>query len=276
MEHPIHLAIGSLHISFSVPDVRWRAFVAHRYAPYLAGAPLRGGLRVDIAGGPVPRHNALTVSRDRSGWRIDREDFVSRSSSDFAVTDLHVLRDRYSFDSWLRVFCTLCGAGDGRLLMHSAAHHDAGGIYLFPGRSGSGKSTITRLLGKGSALSDELVLVSRGGDGIRASSTPFWGELRKGTGTVFDAPVRGIFFLRHGTQLSARRLPPPETLRRLMTTVLFFSDEPEAVGRILDSGAALAESLPAFELSFTLRDTRDDVLACVRTALARQEDIHAL
>jgi hypothetical protein len=253
------LRIGSLTFSFYTHDRRWRDFLKKYFGVFSVTAPAHN--TIEIVPGRLSRRKLLYVERKDDRWIIERADFASSSSSDFRKTVLTVERDKYSFNSWLRVFCTLFGVSRSSILLHSAGVCSGERVYIFPGRSGAGKSTITRLLGKGSALSDELVLVnSSRKKSVIASSTPFWGELKKGSGKLFAAPVGGLFFLRHGPALSVSRLSRGEALKRLLPTILFFAKEQTSIDRLLSLAVGVVQQVPSFELTFSLRTSRGDII----------------
>jgi len=267
MKRTIALSVGNAPLTFFLPDTSWHSFIKKYYGPYLVPRSLRASPRIGIMQLPSGSNGELSVDRDGGQWNIKRGDFTSRSTANFLSTELNIVKDRFSLNSWLRIFLSLYGAARSQLLIHSAGYYHSGGVYLFPGRSGSGKSTITRLLGKDSALSDELVIVSSGKNNVQASSTPFWGELKKGSGSIFTGPLRGIFFLRHGAGISARRIDSGMGLRKLLPTVLFFSHDHATVSRVLALSAAFVKRLPAYELTFSLRNTRAEVINCIEHAL---------
>jgi hypothetical protein len=151
---------------------------------------------------------------------------------------------------------------DQILLMHhlatrrGAIHHAAGGIardrlFLFLGRSGAGKSTITQLLikhGGMELLSDDRV-ISRCIDGRWLGyGTPWPGEA--GVARNASAPLGGLFFLKQSTDLRMERLTPSEALDRLLpvTSVLWFA--PELFVPQLTYLRELVETVPAFDLHF--------------------------
>jgi ABC-type cobalamin/Fe3+-siderophores transport system ATPase subunit len=135
--------------------------------------------------------------------------------------------------------------------------------YVFPGRSGSGKSTLIRKLGKGRALSDELVLVYLDGDIVTAASTPFWGELKRGRSRAVTARLRGFFFPRKGDRCFREPLPFNETLRQLLATVLFFARDPGTVQTMLSLASHVAGKVPAWNLVSALATEKEALLSCL-------------
>ena len=142
------------------------------------------------------------------------------------------------------------------LLLHSAGIVQGGMAHLFSGVSGSGKSTVCRLLSQEpgySILHDDMVSVSQTEDGFQAWSTPLSGEMpaKRNTG----APLRAAFFLKHGqtnyiTRLSGRKAAGQ--LARSLVPPLIATNGSLAVKATesLRPVLALAESIPCYELHF--------------------------
>jgi hypothetical protein len=154
------------------------------------------------------------------------------------------------------------------LLIHGAGYHYRNETYLFPGRSGAGKSTITRLLGKKDALSDELTLLHLDETGIIAYSTPFWGELQQGGKYTLSGKLKGIFTLRHGKTLSVIPSDFVSILRALLITTLFFAETPSFMKRLLRVSETIARSVDGFEMTFPKNASRINLLKSMHEALA--------
>ncbi|MHB9154992.1 MAG: hypothetical protein ACYC5N_04770 [Endomicrobiales bacterium] len=257
------LTIGTLTVAFECPSPAWRSFIAKRYAAYLAPRGLKTHARVSLRPGRFTALKNLRVSRSGNSVFIQRRDFRSLSNAGMRRTVLQVQRNRYSLDSWLRVFFTLLGLERSALLVHGAGAAFGNNSYLFPGRSGRGKSTLIRLLGRKHALSDELTLVFLRRGRVFCASTPFWGELRRGPGRAFHAPARGIYFIRHAKKAALRPVPRTTALKQLLRTVLFFDHAPASMEDLLALAAEIASAVPAFDLPFSLKTRRQEILKLI-------------
>jgi hypothetical protein len=215
----------------------------------------------------------VTVERTLNGWNIQREDFSSSSDSSFRSTVLFVQKNKYSFDSWFRIFITLAGLSRSHLLVHSAGISFRSYTCLFPGRSGRGKSTLIKKVGKQHALSDELVLVSAGGASITASSTPFWGELKRGTGNLFSAPLKSLYFLQRASSASVKKMEQGAALSELLPAVLFFANEPCSVRKVFSLSSRIVRKVPAYSLSFSLDHNPKTILSLIRDNAKKPEAI---
>lgn len=260
------IAIGPLAVTCMCDDRSFDALIARDYKMFLS--PRHTGLPVRIMPLTSPSTDDLAVTANRRGITIARDDFHSRSDAAFTLTDLYIHRDTYSLNSWLRIFLTLAGLRRGILLVHGAGWRDGTGAWLFAGRSGAGKSTITRILGKRHALSDELTLLHHAGAGTTAYSTPFWGELQRGGEQSRRGALRGICSLRHGAAVDLTPAARPHTLRTLLSTILFFSDNAGLMRRLLATAAAITRTTPGYTLTFS-RDARPaSITRTLREAVA--------
>ena len=266
MNLPCTVKIGNIPITFFCPSSGWRSFLKANYKPFISKTTARRAIKVFIQPVFEPDHSRKKLVADnKSGnWHIKRYDFESSSSSNFKKTILAVEKNKYAFDSWLRVFFTHCGITRGAFLLHGAGYSLGNKTFVFPGRSGKGKSTIIRIIGKSGALTDELVCVFKKGRSFFAASTPFWGELKKGTGKLYCGRLKKLFFLRHGKALKARGIPQRESLKELLKTVLFFSKNPEHVELLLNRLQGLACFAPCAKLFFRKDSSKKAILNTLR------------
>ena len=268
------IKIGQTKITFQCPSKKWLNFIKRHYAPFiLRNATVRGFL-VRIAGefSPAPADKKLSVERKSGKWAINRYDSVSRSSRDLKHTFLSVENNKYAFDSWLRIFFTLCGTLNGSMLLHGAGYSSPGGIFVFPGRSGTGKSTMIKILGKPGALTDELVCVFRSGKGYCAASTPFWGELQKGSGRVFSGRLSGLFFLRHGKNTMLGNVSRKLAVRNILKTAMFFPRDNASVKMLFNEAFGLATKVPSRVISFRKDSKREEILGLIRSETNENKD----
>jgi hypothetical protein len=142
------------------------------------------------------------------------------------------------------------------LLLHSSGVMRDGNAYVFSGVSGAGKSTACRLLSREpsfTVLHDDAIAVTQAEDGFQAWSTPLSGEMpaRHSRG----APLKAVFFLKHGQTNYATRLNGKKAAMMLALNVMppitvsngVLVLEPEESLKLL---LTLAESVPCYELYF--------------------------
>ncbi len=117
-----------------------------------------------------------------------------------------------------------------RMLMHCSVLEYDGSGYAFLGRSGTGKSTHTRLwLGLLTPTrvinGDKPILEYKEGE-FTAYGTPWMGK--EGWGTNASVPLKGLCFLEQAKVNSIERLSPQQAASRLFLQVLMPYKEEEA------------------------------------------------
>jgi hypothetical protein len=153
----------------------------------------------------------------------------------------------YPLDQLLLMYAL---AGRGGACMHAAAVDVDGVGYLFPGRSGAGKSTIARSFTSRNRalLSDDRVVVRKIGDKFRCFGTPWAGDA--GIAENRNLPLNGIFFIRHGNENRIETITPREAFERLMpvTSIPWYDDK--VMPAVLSFCEDLVLHLPVYELHF--------------------------
>lgn len=246
------LELGGFHLAVESDDPSLLAIARERYAGFLGGGP--ADWRLVVRSGPLAASGVpdVVVERVEGGDRvaIRRDDFLGHL--DFgkrAVEATFADPDRFSLDSFMRVMMSLVLLEAPGLLVHAASLARDEGAYLFPGRSGSGKTTVARLSPDAILLSDELSIVTLERGGAVCHGTPFWGELARG-GTNRRRRLRAVHFLAQADHDAARPLGPRAALQALLPNVVFFARDAGLVGRVVTAAAALVESAPCFALAF--------------------------
>ena len=156
----------------------------------------------------------------------------------------------FAVESFLRIAYSFLAVDRGGLLLHSAGVLRDGRGYIFPGQSGTGKSTIASLATPTEAvLSDEMVVVRKGGDGYLVYSTPFFGT-NPSAGRNIAAPLRAAFLPVKDQAVYLKEARPAQALAKLLAGVLFFGQEPALNRRLVDIGADVVARVPFYELHF--------------------------
>jgi len=159
------------------------------------------------------------------------------------------VRHEYALDSLLRMFLSWALLPEQGFLLHAATVVHHGKAYVFFGRSGAGKSTVSRLSPSGSVLTDEISLLKCVDGEWRAFGTPFWGEFCA-DGQNTSAPMAGLFRLVQSPSNSTERLRPAELLRALLSCVLFFSSQPRDHERLLPILTTACRDVRGYNLQF--------------------------
>ena len=136
-------------------------------------------------------------------------------------------------------------------LLHAAGINLNGRGYIFPGKSGAGKSTITRqfaALGDTALLSDDRIVVRKIEGGFKAFGTPWPGEA--GIALNKSAPLSSIFFINHGSANRIKEITTQEALARLLPVTSIPWYDREIMDKILTFCEDLIMHVPIYELYF--------------------------
>jgi len=186
---------------------------------------------------------------------LQRADF--NAEIDFANERVHIdyVGHPPALQSALRAATGLLLARRGGLLLHASAVVSGERAFLFPGPSGAGKTTIARLAGQRSVLSDEIAAVFPHAGGYGTAFTPFWGDLANERRMVAGAGVAGIFFPLADDEVRIERMTPARAIARLLPCVFRCFCEENLERSLLDIAARLALAVPCALLRFR-RDPR--------------------
>jgi hypothetical protein len=200
-------------------------------------------------------HWSITVDRGFNHGRIYcSEHLITQSGkSRLAHSIIH-----NPLDQILSVHVGL--ARSSSILLHAAGGSIHGQGMLFAGCSGTGKSTISRLLGKARNtrfLSDNRIVLRRFGSKLSMFGTPWPGDA--GVAINESVPLKALCFLRHGNTTELTRLGPNEARERLLPVATVPWYEPSLAERARDLCEFLIDRYPAFDLSF--RPEADEIEA---------------
>ena len=140
----------------------------------------------------------------------------------------------------------------GGLLFHCAGLLIGGQVYLFTGRSGSGKSTVVALSPQAVALNDDMVVLRPEGLAWRAFGTPFWNAdtTRSATGKPRPGPWPAFTgWCRTGV----RNLEPVTTAvaaSELVANCPVVNGDPAKLPVVMDRCRQLATVVPLRRLHF--------------------------
>jgi hypothetical protein len=190
--------------------------------------------------GPTP-YKVASFNQDftQGEIRLHRPYFMGR-----AVYPLE-----YPLDELLML--NLLARGRGAEFHSSGIVDETGAGYLFPGQSGAGKTTTARLWEATpgtQVLSDDRIILRESDGQFRMYGTPWHGEAE--LSAAASAPLRGIFFLRHGERNELTPLGPLETAARLFSCGFPTFYNPQGLDFTLAFYEKVATAIPCFELSF--------------------------
>jgi len=175
--------------------------------------------------------------------------FEERSATLVAATDERVVFDRV-VENFLRVAFAHLVLAKGGLLMHAAGVVRGGRAFVFFGPSGSGKTTTTVMSPGSLILSDDLLMIVRGGTGFMASSVPFRGLVTPPATTDARYPLAGLYRLvKDGTDF-LEDLGRPQAVGQVVQSLPFVTDRAESAPRILDVVSDLVAAVTVRKLHF--------------------------
>lgn len=156
-----------------------------------------------------------------------------------------------------------------RMLLHcSVLEHDGKG-YAFLGRSGTGKSTHTKLwlkyLDKTRVINGDKPILQATESGFIAYGTPWQGK--EGWGCKAAIPLCGLCFLEQAKENSIKPLKPSEAAALLFRQILFPDVEEQATAT-LDLADALVTKIPAYLLKCDISETAVKTAFEAMTALS--------
>ena len=185
--------------------------------------------------------------------RYDAEGTID-SRGAVLLADFVVGHSPNSLEAAIRIAVSTVLPTAGAVIFHASAVAGMDGVaQLFLGISGRGKSTIAQLLADIGAtkVSDELVIVRRGPQGVEAIVSPFIGSLGLPHGREF--PLGALNLLVQAPNHSRRRVAATEALPQLLRHAVTFAREPMIVGQVMDLLIGVLDEVPAYELEFAKR-----------------------
>ncbi len=244
--------IGDMPVRLSTTDRSLVQLLNQRYAGFVNPAAIPA-FEFDvsvIAADSLDLDNDLRVSARSHQWVLERGDFRAEWDSRTRRGWIRQTVNPYAVDSVLRIIHSLLLSTRGGFLLHAASVVRRGRALLFVGPSGAGKTTMARLAPDDAILlTDEVSYVRYAGGQFVAFGTPFSGELAQ-SGEAVSAPISAIYRLEQGRDNAVERLSESEAVRTLMKNILFFADDSELTGQLLDTSCRVAAAVPIYRLAF--------------------------
>jgi hypothetical protein len=254
--HSLTVSIGRIPVLVLSESQEFMAQTEERYANFVSTEvdPL---LRIDVDILPQERAPNLATEMERPEVVFDhggeRGTFAWPGLS--GEIDLASRKAKMSctlspiaLNSFLRFVYSLVLLKEAGFLVHaSGLIRDQKG-YIFPGKSGVGKTTIARLSPDATLLSDDIPLVKMV-DTPLIFGTPFWGDLAVG-GAKTSAPLAGIYFPVKDKKNYAERLKPRQVFERLLPNVIFFFKNEKFSKQLVNLCFELATKVAGYELHF--------------------------
>ena len=181
-------------------------------------------------------------------------------------------------ENFLRVFAAYQALSARGIVLHSAGLVIDDRAYLFAGRSGAGKTTLTRKGHQAGAgvLSDDVNLVLPGAGGYEAHAVPFTGEFGRTlaqVGGLAAYPVAGLVLLERGERLDVEPIRPSAAVARLLVASPFVNTESAVAESLLEVLSTLVARLPVIALRCRREDGFDEIMAAVNAGFADERAV---
>jgi hypothetical protein len=247
----VTIDIGGIPIVFETFDSGFRTLLEQRYAGFVNPSTTPTyQIEIELAHPREASDQDARVTRRGNLWHIDRGDFHAELDPLSRRGCIRQAANPYSIDTVLRIAHSLILAEEGGFLLHAASAVKHGHAFLFAGISGAGKTTISRLAPRDTAvLTDEISYVRPSKEGYLAHGTPFAGELAR-VGENCCAPLKTLFLLQQGP---VHRIDPVTRLhaaRAILRHILFFAQDQELVRRVVDAALHFVDRVNVARLTF--------------------------
>jgi hypothetical protein len=248
---PIDLETGNAAF-MPVLESRYRGFLNGQAGPRRVDTKLEGvRLELETVEGLQGDPDAeLVVRREGKIWHLQLCDL--RAEWDRATGRGKVWQtvNPYSMDTVLRILHSLLLAEQRGFLLHAASVVVGKRAFVCSGESGAGKTTISRLApATATVLTDEISYLKMEEGEFRAWGTPFNREMER-PGPNLSSPLAGVFLLGKGPENRVEEMRPDEAVCSILRNVLFFADDPDLAGRVLETVCQLVEKVPVRRLIF--------------------------
>ncbi|MCM8796381.1 MAG: hypothetical protein NC923_00635 [Candidatus Omnitrophica bacterium] len=152
------------------------------------------------------------------------------------------------------VFTLLLIIEDDAFVFHASAVLKGNKVYIFNGRSGSGKTTISRLSKNCIVLSDDHAVVKKTDDNFFTYATPCWQDYSFGEKKNTAYNIGAIFKLVQDKEAYLKKINKASAITELFT-IPHIPAEFLPFERIMDNYHDLLEKIPFYELHFTKDDS---------------------
>ncbi|MDD5129960.1 MAG: hypothetical protein PHS66_02765 [Candidatus Omnitrophica bacterium] len=141
------------------------------------------------------------------------------------------------------------------VLFHSCGVVDKGVGFIFLGHSGYGKTTTANLWIKSGAmlLNDDKVIIRKINKKFWIFGTPWFGKFRNVSPS--GAPLKGIFFLKHGKANKATRVSSSQAVSLLISRSHAPLWDNCAYQKSIDLCGQIVKNIPCYELEFVPDNT---------------------
>lgn len=254
--HKTTVVIGGIPIDIETADPAFEPVLKSRYSGFMNGAaggehPERIQLELfALETAPGASDPDIDVTRNGKVWHLLRKDFRAEWNRSTGRGKVWQAIKPYSIDTVLRVLHSLLLAERDGFLLHAASAIVGKQAFVFSGVSGAGKTTISRLApATATVLTDEISYLKMEEGRFHAWGTPFAGEMAT-PGPNCSVPLAAVFLLGKGPENAVHAMSADEAVFSILRNVLFFANDSELAGRVLETVCRLVEKVPVKRLVF--------------------------
>jgi len=262
----LEVTVGGMPILLRTTDPAFYELLVQRYQDFLTSFT-QPQFQFDVELTDIPESDPdadVSVTRAGADWQFRRGDFFAQWNPESGRGTVRQNANPYSIDSVLRIVHSLLLAREGGFLLHAASAVREGEAHIFTGRSGAGKTTLSRMAPtEVKLLTDEVSYVRKSMNGYVGYGTPFAGELAK-AGENISAPLAAVYLLVQGPENRLEPMDEAEAIRTLMRNILFFAQDEAAVQSVFKSACEFAAKVPMYRMIFTRSSQAWDVIGATR------------
>ena len=196
---------------------------------------------------PDPEYIDITFESEENKLYVNSNKFMGEFNLKNLEGELKCVNYLY-FNPFLRIVFALFLLQNEGFLIHAASiiHNNNG--YIFPGGSGAGKSTISKISDDSTILTDELTLVRKVDEKFVIYGTPFWGEYEVAENKKIE--VKELYFLKKDDKNYIKEISPSMAIKMILPNIFFFNVNKEFTNLIFNLINEFIETVPCYELHF--------------------------
>jgi len=216
------------------------------------------------------QENEIQVTGDSFKARIATK--PGSGDDELGVYHEQELAQPHVFENYLRILTARKTLELGGVMLHSAGLTFRDRTYIFAGRSGAGKTTLSRKGYESGAvvMSDDINLLLPSDNSFMAHPVPFSGEFRipeNNTHPKFSQPVACILLLSQRNSFSLSILRQSEAIAKLVIGCPYVNDDINSSDVLFNNLERLVNSVPVFKLELARQDRFETVITNIEKCL---------
>lgn len=268
----ISLRLANWIVALAVEPAALAKQVADRFAAFATEAAPAPDLRISVRceADDDTAHSILQERLQSNGedYLLDGPHFYGmigpfRGQATLSMRSAAPARE---VEYFLRVALALFAFSRGGLLIHSAAIKLGDTAHLFTGQSGSGKSTVVAIsqsVGKGCALSDDLVVLRPVSGGWQVHGTPFWNAEAGGRdGQTGSALAKAIYRLVQDRDVFVESMSTAAATAELVANCPIVNSQPDLLPPLLERCRDVVKAVGMKRLHFRKDDAFWEIISC--------------